>query len=298
MENQTTENMDIQEYADAHCGGDRLRAIHSILCSDEKIPFDPYVDSLTKDEANFTFLLVCKHAIIHYGGEKSYQKALRCYSTLSSLGLEEEDLKKPNPFVKPLLKHLAFLACAVFIPVVAQLFLTDVSWLTSLLSLLRFNKVKKFFASLPARTDDTPVKVSFDEVLEQYNEYLRSKTTPEVAEKALQQSKKANISALIWLPAFSLLNLVSMFASYANVIAGSVCCTLIPAFFMWKIPRAFRAVRRGKEAVDGLPDGGQAVQTPMEKRQQGCALGMFGVALLYLLGGLFSIAISISFMTS
>lgn len=312
MKAQMEENKDIQEYADAHCGGDRLRAIYDIISSGEECCFDPYVDSLTTEEANFTLLLLRNEAVWVYGGEASYKKALRHYSILASLGLEEEDLKKPNPFTKPLLKQLALLLCAVLIPAVL-IGVLDASWIASvqpiligltamstanaLLSFLRFNKVKKYLASIDdLKPTGQPVHLTFEEAMAQYNSIMPPKSTPAEAEKALHDSKKANISVLSWYPAFCLLTTVSIFAAYMNPVAGSVCCALIAAFFMWKVPYAFKAVLRAKKAVDGLPGAGQPQQNSFEKRQNGCAFAMIGLGLLYLLGGLFSIAMNITMM--
>lgn len=302
-------NKDIQQYADEHCGGDRFRAVYDIMSSGVECALDPYVDSMSQEDATFAVILLQDDAIRIYGGEKSYKNVVKHYSLLSSLGLEEEALQKPNPFVKPLLKQLVLLVCAIVVPALLTIVLPDSSWLpvlqsillglfamstaNALLPVLRFQKVKRFFKHLPDPDPATESQaISYEDALAMYEALSTPKSTPEEAEEALRRSKKANISALVYYPLFVLLTLTAIILSNLHVVAGCVGCALVAAFFMWKMSSAFKAVLSTRDAVAGLN-----CQFPaMANRQSGCTLGMIGLGALYLLTGGIGIALCITFM--
>lgn len=309
MEEQTK---DLQEYADAHCGGDRYRAIYEIMSSGEQYALDPYVDGMTQEDATFAVYLLREDAIKFYGGEKGFRNAVKVETLAAQMDVSAETAE--NPFRKKLLPDSLLLAGAVLMPAVLTYFLNrwqvGTSWLVVVQSVLigicslrlaetlmrffRFRKMKRLQRKQTYNeTPDGSIR-PFEACMEGYRALFKS-ATPQEAEARLAVAAKKNWLAFgLWF-AFVALTVIACLISMAGTAACVIGCTAVVFFALWQIRSAGKATFLTRDAVSGVPADDPKKQS-LEKRQSLCVLAMMGIGALYLMVGAFGVAISISLL--
>ena len=296
---QHAESDKLQEYADLHHGGDRLRAIYDLMYnSDVPGGFDPYVDELSEIEACFTMTILEEHAIKQYGGVKEYRNALKAEQLAAQLDVETDAVRNgaKNPYFKNWLLSLLGLVVAVGVSVAADIwwhisYIGEVAiGLASMyvaglsISCLRFWRLKRLLARIPTvdaseEASDTDVP-DFDTVLASFyargytypeGGYMGDPTQPHIAmpsEEEVQSNqllaKKRLIRGLWMLPLCALAAFVLLMLATVNGIVGIVGALALFAWIAWIVVSMFRALRRVR-TIDGIKD--DALRKQCENRQ-------------------------------
>ena len=184
----------LQEYANAHCNGDRFLAIYQLMLTSGEAGFDPYVDELTEEDANFVVCLLTMDMFRLYGKEGTYQM-IKTNQLAASMGTtsDEVEARKGNPYTKGFLIGLALLAGAVGLSVLltcipihndsiaeigasAAIGLASMNLASKIIPFLRYARLKRKVAKLPeinpdAFTNSEPA--SFEEAMAFYREHMQ-----------------------------------------------------------------------------------------------------------------------------
>ena len=240
----------LQAYADEHCGGDRFLAIYQLISSDEKGALDPYVDGMTRAEANFTFHYLRLIAIQAYGSEKAYRNELKINRLLLELEQTEESVKntKGNPFVKRLWKELAKLLAAILLPLAAMLLfsltaetvaiaesiligLQAFNMADAIISVGKYRKLKKLMEQQPPMQEVLD-KPSYETCLAMFQNGGGAISVQET-EKSFRTAKDERVLSWFLLPAYSFLSGVGIILSYLWKPYGGILsfCVLFIVFF-------------------------------------------------------------------
>ena len=186
------ENLTLQEYADKYYGGDRYRTIHHLMLNTGEAGFDPYVDELTQEDADFVVCLLTMDMIRMYGKKGCYQ-LLKTNKLAASLGTTTDEVlaRKKNPYTKGFLIGLILFAGAIgasLLPIVFPI-LSNSFWIicastlitlasmnlaTKLIPLLRYSKLRRLAARLPEPIPNAKEQnpESFEEAMEFYREHM------------------------------------------------------------------------------------------------------------------------------
>ena len=192
VEKQRIEGLTLQEYADKYCGGDRFRAIHYLMLNTGEAGFDPYVDELTEEDANFAVCLLTMDMIRMYGKKGCYQ-LLKTNKLAASLGTTTDEVlaRKKNPYTKGFLIGLILFAGAIGISVLLSCLdavsrdvadigssvligLASMNLAVKLIPFMKYRKLRRMVAKLPEPDPDAFSKApeSFEEAMEFYREHM------------------------------------------------------------------------------------------------------------------------------
>ena len=193
-ENQETQLPTLQEYADSHCNGDRFLAIYQLMLTSGEAGFDPYVDELTQEDANFVVCLLTMDMYRLYGKKGTYQM-IKTNQLAASLGTttEEVEARKGNPYTKGFLVGLGLLAGAVGLSVLlaclpiadeslaeigasVAIGLASMNLASKIIPFLRYSKLKRKVAKLPQINPDAAAKAepdSFEDAMAFYREHMQ-----------------------------------------------------------------------------------------------------------------------------
>lgn len=194
VQEQEIQQVTLQEYADANCNGDRFRAIYELTLNSGEGGFDPYVDELTEDEANFVVALLTLDGFRIYGKDGFYQM-IKTNQLAASLGttVEEVQAQEKNPHAKGFLWGIGLVVGAIALSVLLAVLPTDngadlaatggsvavglasMNFATKLLSFLKYNKLRKMVAKLPDVDPEHANKEpeSFEEAMAFYKETMQ-----------------------------------------------------------------------------------------------------------------------------
>lgn len=207
------ENLNIQEYADKHCGGDRFRAIWEMCQASKDGEFSKHIDELNQDEALFVLRYVdspTSKMAKNYGAEFSV-----AYITMGKDFLIDVDKKEKNPFAQAVSKFSLMSVFAIAFIVFASVL--DIKWLLVIASsflgvfainmaniimgFFKFRKAKRIINRLPVSIEKACECVfpTFEEAMERFNRKPET-ITEEQADGTIDEYKKKNVIAILLLP--------------------------------------------------------------------------------------------------
>ena len=306
----------LQEYADTHCQGDRRRAIYELMHTGQEGSFDPYVDELSQEEANFTLAIIQLNMIKASGGEENFRKYWKAEELATKLDTSTQAVEQDgkNPFLRKLLWGLLVMACAVVIPIVLMNIWADATWLPGLQSVLiglaslqladglvntlRFCRLKRKVKNLPPLQENTE-PASYEECLAHYEKLGKDEkklpiTSVADANTVLKTARKQKIKGLLWLPVYLIVILLAgVLAMKAGLTGSIIGCVAVLLFAFWQMRAVWRATLQTRDVVAGLPADDEQ-WTRMNNRQ---SIGVFTMLLLcgvYLIAAVVGVMLCIS----
>ena len=298
--------MKLQQYADEHCGGDRFRAIYELMLHSGEGGFDPYVDELSQEEADFVVSLLTLDAMRIYGKD-GFCKRVKAEQLAASLGTSTDEVKanRRNPFRKGLLIGILLVLGAIAADVLLAVLPLGISGSTAaiigsaltglaatalaerVILFAKYNRLRKMTAELP-EGDPEGCANSEPESFEEAMAFYRQGEVDEPIDKAeaetrLRSAKKQNIKALLWMPVYLLaIILCAVLASKTGMIGKIAGVLILIGFLLWQWVAMFRRVRAAR-AVGNLRDADSLAKQAMEQRQGLIVLAMICIGGLYLI---------------
>lgn len=296
-----------QEYADAHCGGDRRQAVYRLMTEDEASVTEEMMATIPPEEVEFALLGYELQGIRNYGGKENYKIIARIHDLRGKLGAGQLDpTTLPNPFGKEIWVDILRILGVVLIPAVLIFLypalgeslglliamggiLTTIGLLRSVQQYVRYNQLLALWKKMP---NQTPVEPPTFQQCQQFitANQGRSIFWQDVVAASARQ-KKANWVELAILPLFFVVMTLLLAIGQNFGIVGRVmgaALTLVVAF--WRVFTLLNHKNQVAQLYDCVPNTLRKLQ--LKKQCSGGHLAtnlLLGVYALLVFAGMFAI---------